>query len=96
MKRLITAALFSLFLLSTAAQAALPSGLPETTRRGNDLVMRFGQKETVIKDFLYDIQQGQIALFYLRLPKQGKCAIDVDWQGKIVAARCDGRPLKMR
>ncbi len=91
MKPFFTAAILSILLLASSAQAAgLPEGLPETSRRGNDLVMRFGQKETVIKDFLYDIQQGQIALFYLRMPKYGKCALDVDWQGKIIAARCDG------
>lgn len=89
MKHIFTATILSIILLAAAAEAAsLPSGLPETTRRGNDLIMRFGRTEKVVKDFLYDVRQGQIAMFYLRLPKHGRCAIDVDWQGRIVAARC--------
>lgn len=89
MKRVFTATILSFLLLAGAAQAAgQPSGLPETARRGDDLIMRFGKTEKVVKDFLYDIRQGQIAMFYLRLPKHGRCALDVDWQGKIVAARC--------
>jgi hypothetical protein len=90
MKRLFTAAVLSFLLLAPAAEAAgVPADFPKTSRRGDDLIMRFGKTEKVVKDFLYDIREGQIALFYLRLPKRGKCALDVDWQGRIVAARCE-------
>jgi hypothetical protein len=90
MKNIFTAATLSFLLLASAAFAdSLPSGLPKTERRGDDMIMTMGKSQKVVKDFLYDIGEGQVARFYMRLPNRGRCALDVNWQGKIIAARCD-------
>ena len=89
MKHIFTATILSFLLLAPAAQAdSLPSGLPKTERRGDDMIMTMGKSQKVVKDFLYDISEGQLARFYMRLPNRGRCARDVNWQSKIVAAQC--------
>ena len=65
-----------------------PADAPSTEKQGDDLIVH-GDADTRIAHFFTGMQAGEVRPMMFATPQRGQCTVNIDFNGGVVAMKCD-------